>query len=115
MNFNEYQDLATRTAKFSDFSDNGVDVKGLAYCGLGLNGEAGEVAELVKKLIRDDKGDLSEERRQKIKAELGDVLWYLSQTARLSGFTLDEIAQHNIDKLWSRHERGKIHGSGDDR
>lgn len=108
--FNDYQNLASRTAKFSPGK-----VDGLTYTALGLNGEAGEVAELIKKMLRDDGGKLSPERRQKLLYELGDVLWYLSQNARLANLTLQDVAEANIEKLTSRRERGKIHGDGDNR
>ncbi len=107
---NEYQKLATRTSKFHVGSDTGI-----VYTALGLNGEAGEYAELIKKMIRDDEGILTRERREKCLKELGDVLWYLSQCALLTGYTLQEVAEHNIDKLASRANRGKIQGDGDDR
>lgn len=110
MEMNEYQTLASKTAKFPKGS-----VEGLTYTALGLNGEAGEYAELIKKMLRDDDGKMSAERREKCKKELGDVLWYLSQAARLCNLTLSEVAETNIEKLTSRKERGVIHGSGDDR
>jgi NTP pyrophosphatase (non-canonical NTP hydrolase) len=106
--FNDYQNRASATADFPK-------EHGHAYVALGLNGEAGEYAELIKKMLRDDGGKLSPERRQKALYELGDVLWYLSQSARLCNFTLRDIAEANIEKLMSRKERGKIHGDGDDR
>ena len=108
--FNAYQNLASRTAKFSPGK-----VDGLTYTTIGLNGEAGEVAEVIKKMLRDDGGKLSVERRQKLLLELGDVLWYLSQLARLADLTLQQVAEANIKKLTSRKERGKIHGDGDNR
>ena len=107
---NNYQDLAARTSNFPVGSD-----KGIVYTALGLNGEAGEYAELIKKMIRDDCGVLTSERRYRCLKELGDVLWYLSQCALLTGHTLQEVAEHNISKLASRAERGRIHGDGDDR
>lgn len=87
----------------------------IVYPALGLGGEVGEVAEKVKKMCRDDNCELSEERRQALKKELGDVFWYLSETARQAGFTLSEIATANIEKLKARKERGKLQGDGDDR
>jgi len=85
------------------------------YPFLGLCGEAGEVAELAKKCIRDDNGAWSVDRHEKLKKELGDVLWYLAAIARDHGMSLTDIAQTNIDKLYSRKERGVITGSGDNR
>jgi NTP pyrophosphatase (non-canonical NTP hydrolase) len=82
---------------------------------LGLAGEAGEVAEKFKKLYRDRRGVMDEAFKQSIKSEISDVLWYVSDLSSQMGFSLDEIAMHNIDKLESRRNRGKLHGSGDNR
>ena len=87
----------------------------MTYPALGLCGEAGEVAEKVKKTLRDDGGVLTDERREALSRELGDVLWYLSQLATEAGLDLEEIAAENLDKLLSRRERGMLRGSGDDR
>ncbi len=110
MDFDEYQKLATRTAAVPDGT-----VLQLYDLGLGVAGEAGEVAEKLKKAIRDDGAEISEERRESLKKELGDVLWYLSQLSRVLGFPFSEVAQTNIDKLWKRHQEGLISGSGDNR
>ena len=80
------------------------------YPTLGLCGEAGEVAEKVKKQVRD-----STFNRHEVAKELGDVLWYLSNLANDIGYNLDEIADINIEKLTSRQDRNKIKGSGDNR
>ena len=109
MDFAEYQSLSRRTATYPRA---GAD---MTYPALGLCGEAGEVAEKVKKTLRDDGGVLSDERREALSRELGDVLWYLSQLATEAGLDLDEIAAENLDKLFSRQERGVLRGSGDDR
>lgn len=89
------------------------------YPSLGLNGEAGEVADKVKKLIR-DKGwspgtPLVEEDRKSIAKEIGDVLWYVATLSHDLGYTLNEIADMNIRKLKARKEKGVINGSGDNR
>ena len=107
MNFNEYQKKSRRTAKYPE--------KNFIYPTLGLAGEAGEVAEKVKKVIRDKEGKLDSETITDIGLELGDVLWYLSQLATELGLSLDDIAERNISKLYSRLQRGKIHGNGDKR
>ena len=78
----------------------------IAYPTLGLAGEAGEVANIVKKIQRDHAGVLTDEVRDKLLDELGDVLWYISACADELGLTLDEIAEHNIGKLAKRYERG---------
>lgn len=109
MEFKDYEKEAGKTALYPDKGNNYI------YPTLGLTGEAGEVADKIKKIIRDDKGVLTNEKREALKGELGDVLWYLASLSRELGFTLDEVAEHNINKLASRHIRGKISGSGDDR
>lgn len=106
--FDEYQ-------KFTDSTATYRHIKGLAYPVLGLNGEAGEVAEKVKKVLRDKNGRLSMQDKKAIAFELGDVLWYLSQTAKGIGMKLSEIAELNVMKLKDRKARGKIRGSGDER
>mgnify|MGYP001399284011 CR=1 FL=1 len=106
MKFNEYQELARSTAIYpAEY--------GLVYTALGLAGESGEVAEKVKKLIRD--GDESGNFENALASELGDVLWYLSNLASEIGMTLEEIATINTQKLQDRKSRGVLQGSGDDR
>ena len=109
MDFAEYQTRSRATAVYPDAGNN------ITYPALGLCGEAGETAEKVKKAIRDDGGSLTEERRDAIAAELGDVLWYVAQLATEAALDLDEIAQANLDKLASRQQRAVLHGSGDER
>ena len=87
----------------------------LIYPTLGLVGEAGEIAEKIKKMIRDDGGMLTAERRDLLKKELGDVMWYLAQLCTELGFDMDEVANHNLEKLFSRKDRGKLTGDGDTR
>ena len=101
MTFDEYQEFARLTAIYPE------DVK-VVYPTLGLCGEAGEVAEKIKKHMRDGRSLVG------VGLELGDVLWYISALADDLGITLEEIAQANIDKLASRMERGKLGGSGDE-
>ncbi len=108
MTFNEYQEKSKATAIYPKD-------QGLAYVSLGLSAEAGEVANKVKKIIRDDEGLLNPERAQSIAEELGDVLWYAAQIATELGSDLGEVAQKNLDKLNSRKERGQLQGSGDNR
>lgn len=85
------------------------------YPALGLAGEAGEVCNKTKKILRDDGGRMTEEKRTQLIDELGDVLWYVANLATDLGVTLDEIARINLAKLNSRKERGTITGSGDNR
>lgn len=108
MELNDYQQAALRTAIYPLSH-------AIVYPTLGLTGEAGEVADKVKKTIRDYNGEFSPELRREIALELGDVMWYAATLARDLGFSLQEVAQMNIDKLESRNRRNKIHGSGDNR
>lgn len=87
----------------------------IVYPTLGLVNEAGEVAGKVKKIFRDKQGVISDEDREALKQELGDVLWYLAQIATEIGVGLDEVASANLTKLFDRLERGKIRGEGDTR
>lgn len=82
---------------------------------LGLSDESGEVLGKFKKLLRDKKGKMSDEDKYEIMKELGDVLWYVNSVSSLLGFSLEEVAKANLDKLASRHERGVLNGSGDNR
>lgn len=82
---------------------------------LGLSDESGEVLGKFKKLLRDKKGKMSDEDKYEIMKELGDVLWYVNSVSSLLGFSLEEVAKANLDKLASRHERGVLSGSGDNR
>ena len=109
MNFTDYQQKAKATAKYP------VIGHGVIYPTLGLTNEAGEVAGKIKKVFRDKDGIISEETRDALKAELGDVLWYLAQVATELNLSLDEIAEYNIAKLLDRQARGKIQGDGDNR
>ena len=99
MKFEEYQIEAQATALYPDRLNN------IGYPTLGLAGEAGEVANIVKKIQRDFGGVITDEIRGKLKDELGDVLWYISACADELGLTLDEIAAFNVNKLAKRHGR----------
>lgn len=87
----------------------------IVYPTLGLVNEAGEVAGKIKKIFRDKDGQITEDDRQALKQELGDVLWYLTQICTELDLTLEEVAAANLTKLFSRLERGKIKGEGDNR
>ena len=110
MTFDEYQKRALTTAIFHDHGLND-----LMHWVLGVNGEAGEIAEKLKKIIRDQNGELTEVDKKEIVKEIGDVLWYLSALASHFDATLDDIATSNLQKLASRHQRGVIKGKGDNR
>ncbi len=108
MTLDEYQKGARTTAIYPEESR-------IVYPTLGLTGEAGEVADKVKKVIRDNGGQFSDERKREIALELGDVMWYVASLAHDLGYSLEDVAQMNLDKLASRMQRDKIHGSGDER
>jgi len=109
MNLNDYQLSALTTAVYPDRGNN------FAYPALGLAGEAGEVADKLKKVIRDDGGVLTDPVRDAVAKELGDVLWYVAVLASEIDYDLNDIAQINVNKLASRHQRGVLSGSGDNR
>ncbi|MCL5112120.1 MAG: nucleoside triphosphate pyrophosphohydrolase family protein [Candidatus Marsarchaeota archaeon] len=106
MDLNEYQDNAKKTAVFPDALDGRF-----YYPAIGLAGEVGELLNKIKKIARDS----AEINKEDLKSELGDVLWYLSQLAEELGISMEDVAAHNLEKLRDRAERGKIHGSGDNR
>lgn len=109
MDFNEYQKKSRQTAIYPGLNNNFV------YPTLGLSGEAGEVAEKIKKVLRDKDGQVDETTKMEIEKELGDVLWYVAQIATELGLDLDLIAEKNIEKLFSRRDRGVLKGEGDNR
>ena len=116
MTVNEYQEAALATAVYpKQFR--------VIYPALGMNGEAGEVADKIKKVIRDTAFStdaegaivLSNDKRIELAKEIGDVLWYCATLSYDLGMKLEDVAQMNINKLKSRQERGKLSGSGDNR
>lgn len=109
MTFDEYQTASRETAQYPDLGHN------IAYPTLGLAGESGEVAERVKKMYRDDGGQLTEQRRDGLKAELGDVLWYVAALCSELGLKMGDVAEYNIRKLRDRRARNVIRGDGDER
>ncbi|MDD4358233.1 MAG: nucleoside triphosphate pyrophosphohydrolase family protein [Candidatus Pacebacteria bacterium] len=109
MTFNEYQEKSRQTAVYPNINNNFI------YPTLGLVGEAGEVAEKIKKVLRDNNGVVSPEKKEEIKKELGDVLWYIANLSKELGIEFDDVAEGNIEKLFSRMERNQIHGDGDNR
>ena len=114
MTFDEYETEAERTMARAAGEQVSKELH-LAVMALGLAGEAGEVADKVKKVLRDHGGVFSPEQREALKLELGDVLWYVAQLASELGFELEEIGAANLDKLASRSARNVIAGSGDNR
>lgn len=109
MDLNDYQASALVTAIYPNRGSN------FSYPALGLVGEAGEVADKLKKVIRDNDGVLTDPVRDAVAKELGDVMWYLAVLAAELDYDLETIAQNNLDKLASRQERGVLTGSGDNR
>ena len=103
-----YQQVAKTTAIYPR-------EQAIIYPTLGLTGEAGEVANKVKKIIRDGTSKNNENLVQEISAEIGDCLWYISVLADDIGVKLSDIANNNLIKLENRKKKGTIHGSGDDR
>ena len=109
MNFDDYQIEARKTAMYPDVGFN------LIYPTLGLNGEAGEVAEKIKKILRDDHNQQTPEFRDAICKELGDVLWYVAALCSELGISMSLVAADNIAKLTDRSIRDVLSGSGDNR
>lgn len=108
MTVKEYQEIIEKTAVFPKNI-------GLTYCTLGLCGESGEVAEKVKKLYRDQNGEITDEFKQAVKKEIGDVLWYVTALSSELGFTLEEVMEANYNKLMARRATNTLHGNGDNR
>lgn len=106
--FDEYQAKAYATAIYPERY-------GILYPALGLASEAGEVADKVKKRIRDHEGYVSPDSADEIVKELGDVLWYVANLAADLGVSMSAVADGNLEKLASRSKRGKLGGSGDNR
>mgnify|MGYP001038536311 CR=1 FL=1 len=108
MELNEYQKIAMSTAIYPNDSK-------ISYLSLALCGEAGEVADKVKKVLRDKDGCYSGEDKREIALELGDCLWYIANLASAICFPLNNIAEMNREKIEGRVRRGTLHGSGDER
>lgn len=98
MDLNEYQEAARETARYPDFGQSKM-----GYPAMGLCGEAGEVMEIIKKAVREQR-KLTHAEKKKLTIELGDALWYLSQTATEAGISLGWIAQENLKKLERRYQ-----------
>lgn len=116
MNFNEYQKLAIGTDEYKK-SDQQVAVTEIAflYKVLGLVGESGEVAEKIKKILRNKNGKMNEDDKKEIIKELGDVLWYMATLSAYMGYDFETVAKTNIDKIYDRAKRGVIKSEGDNR
>ncbi|MBQ3441184.1 nucleoside triphosphate pyrophosphohydrolase family protein [Candidatus Saccharibacteria bacterium] len=112
MKFDEYQEQAKRSDTFEPCSLSEV---GFTEKVMGLAGEAGEVVDKFKKILRDKNGEISDQDKENIVKELGDVLWYVASIARYMEVPLSEVAEKNIEKLEGRLKRGTVHGAGDER
>lgn len=110
MTFEEYQKQALTTVISSD-----SEFRDLLHWVLGINGEAGEIAEKIKKIIRDKQGKVSKADKEELAAEIGDVLWYLAVFAHHLDVPFEKVAKENLAKLHSRKQRGVLGGSGDQR
>lgn len=109
MDFQDYQERSRSTARYPQAGSNPI------YPTLGLCGEAGEVADKVKKVLRDQGGQFDAQVRDDLLLELGDVLWYVAQLATELDLSLEAIAEANLAKLASRAARNVIAGHGDRR
>jgi NTP pyrophosphatase (non-canonical NTP hydrolase) len=109
LTFNEYQGKAVVTAIYPNKGKN------IYYPGMGLASEAGETLGKIKKVMRDSNDIVSDETRVELGKEIGDVLWYCAALCEELKLNLGDIAQGNLDKLYSRMERGTLSGSGDNR
>jgi len=109
LDFNDYQIECSKTAIYPNRLNN------FFYPTLGLVGEAGEVAEKIKKIIRDKDCIINDKDRLEIKKELGDVLWYISALCDELKLKMEDVANSNIEKLNSRKQRNKLKGEGDNR
>jgi NTP pyrophosphatase (non-canonical NTP hydrolase) len=120
LSFSEYQRRAAATAVYPHVAVNpnsvGESCGGdYIYPALGLCGEAGEVAEKIKKIVRDKDGFVDATDRAAVAKELGDVLWYVAALCKEFQLDMGEVAQGNLDKLAARAAKGTLGGSGDNR
>ena len=111
MNFLDYQHATNQTAVYP----RNTPIEALSYVTMGLVGEAGEIANKVKKILRDNDGRITLDHKNELAKEAGDVMWYLSQLATEIGFNLEAVAKRNVTKLADRAARGVLQGSGDNR
>ena len=111
LTFDGYQLATSATAIYP--AD--TEIAALSYVTLGLVGEAGEIANKVKKILRDGAGEVTPAIRKTLASEVGDVLWYLTRLADELGYSIEEIAADNLSKLLDRLNRDVLQGSGDNR
>jgi NTP pyrophosphatase (non-canonical NTP hydrolase) len=108
LDFSTYQKQAMTTAVYPGRGEGNF-----TYPALGLAGETGEVCEKLKKVIRDEGGKVTDEKKSLLAKELGDVLWYIATLSSELGLDMEEVAAGNLAKLAARKDAGKLHGSGD--
>ena len=113
MELNEYQ-KKTRETDLGTGPEHKISPHWLYYV-LGLGGETGELIEKIKKHFRDDYGVWTDERKDQVIKEAGDVLWYLARLLDELGIDFNSIAEENLTKLFKRMKENKLHGEGDDR
>lgn len=123
MEFRDYQVQASKTAiylnKFKEMGYGEIPATvmkylGISYCANGL-GEVGEIQGKVKKILRDQGGEITDHNIEELKKELGDVMWYIASLCSELRISMEDVAQSNLNKLSSRQERGQLEGSGDNR
>jgi NTP pyrophosphatase (non-canonical NTP hydrolase) len=107
--FDKYQQLCLKSSIHSKTKH------GYIIPALGVTGEAGEVADKIKKVLRDDNGKISTAKRNEISKEIGDMLWYTSMLCTEIGLKLSDVIKLNLEKIAYRSKENKIHGSGDNR
>ena len=115
MTLDEYQTQAMTTELMQRSQNPKASEPAFIAKILGLVGEAGEVAEKIKKIVRDKEGVISNEDKLELQKELGDVLWYIAALSDYLGLRLDDVGAQNLSKLASRKNRGELHGKGDNR
>ncbi|AHB42106.1 hypothetical protein RAAC3_TM7C00001G0244 [Candidatus Saccharibacteria bacterium RAAC3_TM7_1] len=113
MQINDYSTQAISTDLYKGKHE--IDSHAMLEKMFGLCGETGEFAEKIKKIIRDNDGKATDEHKKELAKELGDILWYVNSVGIYLGYSLEEIAQMNLDKVLSRKARGVTKGSGDNR
>lgn len=110
----EYQEQALQVKLYHEAMISPLFSK-VSYLVMGLSGETGELAEKVKKIIRDKDCQLSEVDRFLLQKELGDVLWYLTAIISELGLSLEDTMEVNLSKIQDRINRDQLQGSGDER
>lgn len=113
MNIQDYSNQAITTMT-KDHQYGDISARTMSQI-LGLVGESGEIAEKFKKILRDRDGKISDQDKEELLKELGDVLWYINSLAVFLDSDLETVAKKNLEKVLSRKERGVTKGSGDNR